>query len=119
VTARASGGSGAASAKSAVVRPYKKLGMRAPKATGTTIRSQVKVTGPGTITQTGTLKGTVCRASAKPKKKGTATLKCAINKAGRTALKKKAQTITVLTTLLTKQGASFAATHRVKLPKSG
>ena len=119
VTARSAGGTGAASAKSAAVRPYRKLGMRAPKAAGTTIRSQVKVTGPGTITQTGTLKGTVCRASAKPKKKGTATLTCAINKAGRTALRKKAQTITVLTTLLTKQGASFAATHRVKLPKAG
>lgn len=119
VTARASGGSGAASAKSAAVRPYKKLGMRAPRATGTTIRSQVKVTGAGTITQTGTLKGTVCRASAKPKTKGTVVLACAINKGGRTALKKKAQTITVLTTLLTKQGASFAATHRVKLPQSG
>jgi len=119
VTAENAAGTGTASAKSAAVRPYKKLGMRAPKASGTTIRSQVKVRGPGTITQTGTLKGTVCRASAKPKKKGTATLKCAINKAGRTALKKKAQTITVLTTLLTKQGASFAATHRVKLPKSG
>ncbi len=119
VAARSAGGTGAASAKSAAVRPYRKLGMRAPKAAGTTIRSQVKVAGPGTITQTGTLKGTVCRASAKPKKKGTATLKCAINKAGRTALKRKAQTITVLTTLLTKQGASFAATHRVKLPKTG
>jgi Tol biopolymer transport system component len=119
VTAENAIGTGATSAKSAAVRPYKKLGMRAPKAAGTTIRSQVKVTGPGTITQTGTLKGTVCRASAKPTKKGTVTLTCAINKAGRTALRKKAQTITVLTTLLTKQGASFAATHRVKLPKSG
>ena len=119
VTARSAGGTGAASAKSTAVRPYRKLGMRAPKGASTTIRSQVKVTGPGTITQTGTLKGTVCRASAKPKKKGTATLTCAINKAGRTALRKKAQTITVVTTLLTKQGASFAATHRVKLPKSG
>ena len=119
VTARSAGGTGAASAKSATVRPYKKLGMRAPTAAGTTIHSQIKVAGPGTITQTGTLKGTVCRASAKPKKKGTATLTCAINKAGRTALKRKAQTITVVTTLLTKQGASFAATHRVKLPKAG
>jgi hypothetical protein len=34
-------------------------------------------------------------------------------------LKKKAATVTVLTTLRTKQGASFAATHRVMLPKSG
>lgn len=119
VKARSAGGEGAASSASAAVRPYRKLGMRAPKAAGTTIRSQVKVTGPGTITQTGTLKGTVCRASAKPKKKGTATLKCSVNKAGRAALKRKAQTITVLTTLLTKQGASFAATHRVKLPKTG
>ncbi|MFM7553119.1 MAG: hypothetical protein ACKO7Q_09795, partial [Actinomycetota bacterium] len=77
-----------------------------------------KITGPGTITQTGTLKGSVCRASAKPKTKGTVALACAINKAGRAALKTKARTITVLTTLLTKQGASFATTHRVKLPKT-
>ncbi|MFM7694907.1 MAG: hypothetical protein ACKO7U_11495 [Actinomycetota bacterium] len=119
MTAENAIGTGTASAKTTAVRPYKKLGMRAPKASGTTIRSQVKITGHGTITQTGTLKGTVCRASAKPKAKGTVALACAINKAGRAALKKQAQTITVLTTLLTKQGASFAATHRVKLPQSG
>jgi hypothetical protein len=34
-------------------------------------------------------------------------------------LKKKAATVTVVTTLRTKQGASFGATHRVTLPKSG
>ncbi len=111
-------GAGAASAPSAAVRPYKTLAMRAPKAAGTTIRSKVKVAGAGTITQTGTLTGVVCRATAKPKKKGTVALTCAINKAGRTALRKKAQTVTVLTTLLTKQGATFVATHRVKVPKT-
>ena len=111
-------GAGAASAPSAAVRPYKTLAMRAPKAAGTTIRSKVKVAGAGTITQTGTLTGVVCRATAKPKKKGTVALTCAINKAGRTALRKKAQTVTVLTTLLTKQGATFVSTHRVKVPKT-
>ncbi|MFM7247803.1 MAG: hypothetical protein ACKO2Y_10085 [Actinomycetota bacterium] len=55
MTAENAIGTGTASAKTTAVRPYKKLGMRAPKASGTTIRSQVKITGPGTITQTGTL----------------------------------------------------------------
>ncbi len=121
VKARSAGGESAASTATTAVRPYKKLGMRKPAATSTTIRSQVKTTGPGTITQitTNAKNATVCRTTAKPRQKGTSTLTCTLNRATRTALAKKAQTVTVLTTLLTKQGASFAATHRVTLPKAG
>ena len=121
VTARSAGGTSAASTKSTSVRPYKKLGMRKPKATATRIRSQVKTTRAATITQraTNTKGATICRATAKPKKKSTSTLTCTLNKATRKALKNKTQTVTLLTTLLTKQGASFAATHRIKLPKAG
>jgi len=120
VTARSAGGTSAASTKSTSVRPYKKLGMRKPKATATRIRSQVKTTRAATITQraTNTKGATICRATAKPKKKSTSTLTCTLNKATRKALKNKTQTVTLLTTLLTKQGASFAATHRIKLPKA-
>lgn len=119
VKARSAGGEGPASTASSAVRPYRKLGMRTPKATGTAIRSQVRVNGAGTITQTGTLKGTACRTTAKAAKKGTVALTCTLNRATRTALRRKTQTISVLTTLLTKQGASFGATHRVRIPKTG
>jgi hypothetical protein len=121
VAARSAGGTGTASSASTAVRPYKLLAMRKPSATATRIRAQVKTTGPSTITQltTSATGATICRATATPKAKGTSTLTCTVNKATRTALKKKAATVTVLTTLRTKQGASFAATHRVTLPKSG
>jgi Tol biopolymer transport system component len=121
ITARSAGGTGTASKATTAVRPYKLLAMRKPSATATRIRSQVKTTGAASITQVATnAKGaTICRATAAPKRKGTSTLTCTVNKATRTALKKKAATVTVLTTLRTTQGASFAATHRVTLPKSG
>jgi hypothetical protein len=121
VAARSAGGTGTASSATTAVRPYKLLAMRKPSATATRIRAQVKTTGPSTITQltTSATGATICRATATPKSKGTSTLTCTVNKATRTALKKKAATVTVLTTLRTKQGASFAATYRVTLPKSG
>jgi hypothetical protein len=121
VVARSAGGTGTASSATTAVRPYKRLAMGKPSATATRIRAQVKTTGPSTITQltTSATGATICRATATPKSKGTSTLTCTVNKATRTALKKKAATVTVLTTLRTKQGASFAATYRVTLPKSG
>ena len=121
VAARSAGGTGTASSATTAVRPYKLLAMRKPSATATRIRAQVKTTGPSTITQltTSATGATICRATATPKSKGTSTLTCTVNKATRTALKKKAATVTVLTTLRTKQGASFGATYRVTLPKSG
>ncbi len=121
VVARSAGGTGTASSATTAVRPYKQLAMRKPSASATRIRSSVAVTGPSTITQltTSASGATICRATAAPKAKGTSTLTCTVNKATRTALKKKAATVTVLTTLRTKQGASFGATHRVTLPKSG
>ncbi|MCX6391761.1 MAG: fibronectin type III domain-containing protein [Actinobacteria bacterium] len=121
VVARSAGGTGTASSASTAVRPYKQLAMRKPSASATRIRSSVPATGPSTITQltTSASGATICRATAAPKTKGTSTLTCTVNKATRTALKKKAATVTVLTTLRTKQGASFGATHRVTLPKSG
>ncbi len=120
VTARSAGGTSAASAKTTSVRPYEKLGMPRPVASGSAIRSGVATTGPATVTQIATnAKGaTVCRASARPKRKGTSALTCTLNQATRTALRKKPQTVTVLTVVLTRQGASFGATHRVRLPKT-
>ena len=41
-----------------------------------------------------------------------------LNRTTRTALKRQAQTLTVTTTLLTKQGASFAATHTMRVLKT-
>ena len=121
VVARSAGGTGTASSATTAVRPYKQLAMRKPSASATRIRSSVPATGPATITQltTSANGATICRATASPKAKGTSTLTCTVNKATRTALKKKAATVTVLTTLRTKQGASFGATYRVTLPKSG
>jgi DNA-binding beta-propeller fold protein YncE len=121
VTARSASGTSAASARSASVRPYRKLGMPRPVASGSAIRSGVATTGPATVTQIATnAKGaTVCRASARPKRKGTSALTCTLNQATRTALRKKPQTVTVLTVVLTRQRASFGATHRVRLPKTG
>jgi hypothetical protein len=103
VVARSAGGTGTASSASTAVRPYKQLAMRKPSASATRIRSSVTVTGPATITQltTSANGATICRATATPKAKGTSTLTCTVNKATRTALKKK------------------AATYRVTLPKSG
>ncbi len=118
VTATNAIGTSIASTPSATARPYKTLVMRPPKASGTTIRSQLKVAGPGTITQTGTLKRTVCRTVARPRQEGTTTLTCTLNRTTRTALKRQAQTLTVTTTLLTKQGAFFAATHTMRVPKT-
>ena len=121
VVARSAGGTGTASSATTAVRPYKQLAMRKPSASATRIRSSVPATGPSTITQltTSANGATICRATAAPKAKGTSILTCTVNKATRTALKKKAATVTVVTTLRTKQGASFGATHRVTLPKSG
>jgi DNA-binding beta-propeller fold protein YncE len=120
VVALSAGGTGTASSATTAVRPYKQLAMRKPSASATRIRSSVAVTGPSTITQltTSTSGATICRATAAPKAKGTSALTCTVNRATRTALKKKAATVTVLTTLRTKQGASFGATHRVRLPKT-
>ncbi len=121
VVARSAGSAGTASSATTAVRPYKRLAMRKPSASATRIRSSVTVTGPSTITQltTGANGAIVCRATAAPKAKGTSALTCTVSEATRTALKRKAVTVTVATTLRTKQGASFGATHRVTLPKSG
>ena len=116
VKAETSAGSGPASAATGAVRPYKTLSMRRPTVSGTRIRSTITSPSAATITQTGTLKGTVCSTRSAVKAKATATLTCRLNGTVRTALKRAPQTITVVTTLRSRQGATFAATHRLRVP---
>ncbi len=116
VTATTSAGTGSASTATGAVRPYKTLRMRKPTVSGTRIRSVITSPSAATITQTGTLKRTVCSTRSTVKAKATATLTCRLNGTVRTALKRAPQTITVVTTLRSRQGATFAATHRLRVP---
>lgn len=120
VTATNAVATGAASAASAAVRPYAKLTMRKPRASGGRLASRVRVTGAATITQTAvtTAGKRACRNTIRAKKKGSVTVACTLGRATRTALEKRAQTFTVTTTVLTTKGASFQATHTVRVAKT-
>ncbi len=120
VTAANLAGTGAASAASAEVRPYRRLAMAKPRARGTRIASTVKTTGRATITQTiRTATGrTACSKRVTAKRKGSYAISCPLNSATRKALRKRAQTLTVTTTVLTSKGATLLATHAVRVPKT-
>ncbi len=120
VTATNAAGTSSASSATGKVRPFKKLKMRKPRAQGTRITSTVRATSPGTITQTirTTANRTACRKRVRATKKKTYAVTCPLNASTRKALKKTRQTLTVTTTVLTKKGASFQATHRIRVNKT-
>ncbi|MFZ9676170.1 MAG: fibronectin type III domain-containing protein, partial [Ilumatobacteraceae bacterium] len=120
VTAANAVGAGGASTATAAVRPYAKLKMKKPRGSGGRLSSRVRVTGAATITQTATTTAgkRACRKTVRPRKKGSVAVACTLGRATRKALEKRAQTLTVTTTLLTKKGASFQATHIVRVAKT-
>ena len=119
VTATNAVGTGSASAASTTVRPYAKLKMNTPRGSGGQLISRVRVTGAATITQTGAARSgkLACRSTVRAKKKRSIAFSCTLGRATRTALKKRAQTLTVTTTVLTKKGATLQATHTVRVRK--
>lgn len=120
VTATNAVGTGSASAASAAVRPYAKLKMKKPRGSGGRLTSRVRVTGAATITQTAATKAgkRACRKTVRAKRKGSVAVSCTLGRATRSALKKRAQTLTVTTTVLTKKGATLQATHTVRVKKT-
>ncbi len=120
VTATNAVGTGSASAASTTVRPYAKLKMKKPRGSGGRLISRVRVTGAATITQTGATKAgkPACRKTARAKRKGSVAVSCTLGRATRSALKKRAQTLTVTTTVLTTKGATLQATHTVRVKKT-
>jgi hypothetical protein len=120
VTASNAAGTGSASAPTAAVRPFRKLSMKRPRATAARLASRVRVTGPATITQAALRDGsrTACRARVRATRSRAYAIACRLNRPTRTALRARSQVATVVTTVLTRKGASLQATHRVRLPRS-
>ncbi|MGA0060233.1 MAG: fibronectin type III domain-containing protein [Planctomycetota bacterium] len=123
VTATNATGTGAASAETAAVRPYKRLSMRKPRAAGTRIASKVRLTSAATITQTvRTSTGRVaCQKRVlvkRVRKARTYAVTCPLNRATRTALRKRAQTLVITTAVFTTKGASLQTTHRLRVRRT-